>query len=442
MSRGFKSKHNRTMDVLKDSKTLIQQLFAERARRGAPNDDVKDISWKLQNTRLSDDEIFQIRAALRRMLLQPAFSDSSSNSTSFDSEKAMQFVKSMVCDPVQLKKLCRNAGYDGSNFLRSLAGEFAEAKAKGKKVEKQPQEWLRLQGLVRQAMRGERIASSFFQEPKAEPARGSREAGPPNSEDKILADIDALLGSDLLTGDEKDKLILYKKMIPVALSLTSIAAVQYVAEMKQEAAKRGGRAMERTSILGRCKALFNCGKLTIEEENALRDMRSDAQEGVNFANINSDLDKLEKRMAARNAKFDVEKALAEVLAPENAKYITFETLRNLKDSLPGRNRMASDWFNDRVAEAYAELNENKPRGKIANGAKQQESGAEDFESKKARIIGRIDKIISNLGMVAEKESAELAGYKRMILGITPHELELLKNIGERADAIARQYGIL
>lgn len=88
-----------------------------------------------------------------------------------DWQKAAQFVKSMVCDPAQLEKLCRSAGYDGSEFLRSLAGEFKEAKAAGRKVEKHPQDWLRLEANVRQAMRGERIGSSFFKTPKAEPAR-------------------------------------------------------------------------------------------------------------------------------------------------------------------------------------------------------------------------------------------------------------------------------
>ena len=51
-------------------------------------------------------------------------------------EKAMQFVKSMVCDPAQFEKLARSAHYEDEKALRDLKNEFGAAKGSGKKVDR------------------------------------------------------------------------------------------------------------------------------------------------------------------------------------------------------------------------------------------------------------------------------------------------------------------
>ena len=429
MSRAFKSKHSKAMDAKEECKTIIKNLFAERARKGLPNDDVKDMSLIVQKGGFADDGWFQLRSKLNFMLNSPtpAQGASSGYSSYGNWEASMQYVKSMVCDPAQYEKLYSSASWDDKDALAGLKRGFEDAKASGKKVEKRPEEWVRAKELVDRAKTGKKPqqARSAFQSHIDDFPSTLRQELESTTMVSIRNDISELKNSGLLEPAERNYLDNLAQNGELLMFSKINGHGERVSNLKHEVAQRKAQQKEKTSILDRCNALLKSGKLTIEEEDALRDMKSDAKMGVNLTNIRSDLDKLDKIVAARNVKIDVDGALAAVLAPENAKFIPFEALECIKCNLPGRGALAEDWFAARVAEVHAELLENKERGTIANGAEKPENKA---------LIARIDAVLG--AKTAGNSKLELEAYKFGLQrgGLDSPSLQMLEQLLKQGEA--------
>jgi|GEM_PF-2488392 len=429
MSRAFKSKHSKAMDAKEECKTYIKNLFAERARKGLPNDDVKDISQIVQRGGFADDGWFQLKGKLKLMLNAPTPDQGASSSYSSygNWESAMQYVRSMVCDPAQFATLCKKASYDDERALEGLKREFDAAKSSGKKVEKHPQDWLRAKELVDRAKLGKKPQQQRSQfQGHIDDTKTSQNQELENSWAALEKDIQGLKNSGLLTREESS----FLGLVQLNASGYSVSNLRdyaaRVAQIKTAVAERADQKNTSASLLDRCNALLKSGKLMVSERTEMEELKSDIKMGVRLLSARQALEKMEQKAAARQAMVDVNSAFKVLLSSENAKYLEFDTLERVERTFAMRGRLASDWVQDRLSDAYLEFSENKQLGRAVNSAEKPENKA---------LIARIDAVLAAKAIAGGNET-ELESYKTSLQrnGLHPEYMRMLEKLLKECEA--------
>jgi len=194
------------------------------------------------------------------------------------------------------------------------------------------------------------------------PARESQVAESENILKQLKADAQKLLDSGLLNNSEI-------KLLNAFLMRESWGIYQpnwetTIANFKRSVEQRE----EQGGLLKRLQALLGSQKLVINEKSELEDLKDSINCGENLSYAKAKISELEKKVSIRKAGVGVDAAFKELLAPENAKFLPLRILNRIKDLSASRHTLASDWVQDRVAEAYAELQKNKGQGNIVDGA--------------------------------------------------------------------------